>query len=260
MIDRMKMAKQQSSIKHNAEVYNTNIIIVDKPRSTDVLCGRGKICFDHNGNDAFRILIAQHVDSYENAPSKKSKMDVIMQVVDTVISRGGRFLVRNKEKGGGVWMDGGMKQGKKKTGHALRDALRGRVKCISEMRANNNNIMEFAHEPKVSPPLYYKNVIIPEPARIPSFDNHPSFSSDEDISSDPPDDLEPAKLSMKLEPERQWRRNSEVDNEFKQELLDFFTSTDAKEEPTTADDAEIATNTTLSRKRKKDIVKLEPET
>jgi len=256
------MEKQQSAKHPSHEVFNPNIIIVERPRPTDVLCGRGKICFEHKGNDSFRMLIAQHVDSYENSASKKAKMDVIMQVVDTVITRGGRFLVRDKEKAGGVWIDGGVKQGKKKTGHALRDALRGRVKCISEMRANYS---EFAHEMKNSPPLYYNNFIIPEPARMPSFEEQSScaasFSSDEKkVNRSHQDHTKHDRVAMKLEPERQWRRNSELDKEFKEDLLQFFksNSTDTKEQ---LPNLVLSPNTqaTLSKKKKKEKVKLEPE-
>eukprot|EP00547_Thalassionema_nitzschioides_P017220 CAMPEP_0194242946 /NCGR_PEP_ID=MMETSP0158-20130606/8326_1 /TAXON_ID=33649 /ORGANISM="Thalassionema nitzschioides, Strain L26-B" /LENGTH=242 /DNA_ID=CAMNT_0038978133 /DNA_START=137 /DNA_END=865 /DNA_ORIENTATION=- len=241
MINCTKMEKQQSAKHPSHEVFNPNIIIVERPRPTDVLCGRGKICFEHKGNDSFRMLIAQHVDSYENSASKKAKMDVIMQVVDTVITRGGRFLVRDKEKAGGVWIDGGVKQGKKKTGHALRDALRGRVKCISEMRAN------------------YK------PARMPSFEEQSScaasFSSDEKkVNRSHQDHTKHDRVAMKLEPERQWRRNSELDKEFKEDLLQFFksNSTDTKEQ---LPNLVLSPNTqaTLSKKKKKEKVKLEPE-
>jgi len=77
------------------------------------------------------MLIAEHANSYKMAPTKKGKMQVIALVVHIVIAGGGRFLVQNND---GTWVDGGIKQGKRKTGHAFRDSLRGRVKCITEMR------------------------------------------------------------------------------------------------------------------------------
>mmetsp|Transcript_16786 Transcript_16786/g.25369 ORF Transcript_16786/g.25369 Transcript_16786/m.25369 type:complete len:264 (+) Transcript_16786:154-945(+) len=258
MEDEESFKKQQQQHSPDDDICSSSITIVEKPRPDDVLCGRGKACFDHVGNDSFRLLIAQHVDSYENAPSKKAKMDVIMQVVDVVVSRGGRFLLKNNKEKEVVWIDGGVKQGKKKTGHALRDALRGRVKCISELRAHHNHHHSEYHPQdittkKISPPLYYNNVIIPEPARMPSFEEEHSSpysgTSDERIMNNPRPDV-----AMKFEPERQWRRNSEIDNEFKQDLLQFFTSTDGKEQvPSSQNPA------TLSKKRKKDIVKMEPE-
>ena len=114
----------------------TSHITIDNPKTVDVLCGRGKMCFRHEGNDRFRMLIAEHADTYKMASTKRVKIRVVELVVDIVIARGGRFLVRNNN-GTTTWIDGGRKQGKKKTGHAFRDALRGRVKCITEMRKVN---------------------------------------------------------------------------------------------------------------------------
>jgi hypothetical protein len=95
-------------------------------RTDDVLCGKSSVCFQHEGNERFRQLIAKYAQSYELAITKKSKMAVVMNVVNTVLARGGRFLVSNEENG--AWMDGGVKQGKKKAGFAFRDAARGRTK------------------------------------------------------------------------------------------------------------------------------------
>jgi hypothetical protein len=98
------------------------------PSENDVLCGRGKYSFHHNGNKQFRVLIAEHVENYRMAGTKKLKMGVVSMVVDTVLSRGGHFLIQDAQ---GFWRDGGKNHGKKKTGNALRDAQRGRIKCLS---------------------------------------------------------------------------------------------------------------------------------
>ena len=129
------MISNQSQLQSPQAVIDSTInITIDSPKSVDVLCGRGKICFHHEGNDRFRMLIAEHANTYKMAPSKKSKMQAVMLTIDIVIARGGRFLIRSMD---GSWVDGGKKQGKKKTGRAFRDALRGRVKCITQLRENN---------------------------------------------------------------------------------------------------------------------------
>ena len=83
------------------------------------------------GNDLFRMLIAEHADTYKMAPNKIAKMHIVALVVDIVIASGSRFLVQNND--GTTWFDGGRKQGKKETRHAFRNELRGREKC-TEMR------------------------------------------------------------------------------------------------------------------------------
>lgn len=104
--------------------------VISEPEEADVLCGRGENSFRHFGNYQFRQLIVQHANSYKMAVTKKDKTQVVMLVADTIIARGGRFLVRSDD--GKTWVDGGRKQGKIKAGHAFRDALRGRVKSLAQ--------------------------------------------------------------------------------------------------------------------------------
>jgi len=139
----------ETNIVGTATTSNSNndlVVVVEKPKSIDVLCGRGKICFDHKGNDKFRELIAKYANPYQKATTKKAKMQVIMNVVNIVTSNGGRFLLKNKEEVDQPWIDGGIKQGKKKTGHALRDALRGRVKCITRKMMMGKRLLAPAHQ------------------------------------------------------------------------------------------------------------------
>lgn len=116
-----------------------NYQILDKPTPNDVLCGRGKSTFQHEGNQRFRNLIAEHAVTYKMALTKKQKMQVVLLITDIVIARGGRFLICTS---GNSWVDGGRQQGKKKTGHSFRDALRGRVKCIQESMRERGDHLE----------------------------------------------------------------------------------------------------------------------
>ena len=170
------------------------------PRAVDVLCGRGKMCFHHEGNDSFRMLIAEHVDTYKLAPTKKLKMQVVARVVDIVVSRGGRFMIQNKD---GSWVDGGEKQGKKKTGHAMRDALRGRVKCITQMRESNALAVGNFNED--------------------SSHSSCSLHSSEEFDLDSSDWLNKMESMnpSNFEPSKDWM-HSKVDNEIANDLLSFF--------------------------------------
>lgn len=110
---------------------------VDRPEPVDVLCGRGKNSFRHAGNGHFRHLIVEHASSYRKASTKRDKTAVVMLVAETIIARGGRFLVRNKVDDS--WRDGGLQQGQRKVGNAFRDALRGRVKCLAVQDKRNRH-------------------------------------------------------------------------------------------------------------------------
>lgn len=206
--------------------------LIMKPKPNDVLCGRGKTCFEHEGNDAFRKVVARHVDAYNMAPTKKAKMQVVVRVVDIVISQGGRFLVRHR--GGGsphyCWMDGGCKQGKKKAGHALRDALRGRVKCVEKLRRESNASPTMLPKPTLD---YSTSGEFTSDSSLDSQDDNDAFFYEclDSLNSDEfrlkCDDLKfdneenSMELESSLEPEKEWRK-SKLQSEMAHDLLDFF--------------------------------------
>lgn len=130
-----------TSTTNKAEVSTTTApVTVDHPEPNDVLCGRGKNSFRHRGNYYFRHLIVQYASSYKMAGTKKQKGEVVMLVARAVVARGGRFLVRMKgDDNGKAWRDGGLQQGQKKAGHAFRDAVRGRVKCLQSQYSSTRN-------------------------------------------------------------------------------------------------------------------------
>lgn len=117
-----------------------------------------------------------------------------MLITDIVIARGGRFLVQIERDGS--WNDGGKKVGKKKVGHALRDALRGRVKCMSKILANKRRA---EHSDDWSDTR--------------SDHSDESRLESNDVSSIP--DL------LMVEPSKDWM-NQEMDSSVADDLLSFF--------------------------------------
>jgi len=207
------------------EGSHIGLAVVKTPKPADVLCGRGKMALDHIGNDCFRVLISRAVNAYQAAPTKKSKTHVIHKIVDTVHARGGRFLIHKN----GQWIDGGVEQGKRKTGYALRDAARGRVKCIFEPAP----IAKFENqEPSIQTdnmrdgwstldpdfPSVVNNAIPEQPL---------SFMSPQPFLAKS-DDFLPRRVKIEAEPERDWR-NSKLDKGLADDLVDFFV--DEKGEP-----------------------------
>lgn len=176
---------------------------VANPTQLDVLCGRGKQCFHHEGNNRFRMLIAENADTYKFAPTKKDKMQCIRLTAETIIARGGRFLVQNKN---GSWIDGGMAVGRKKTGHAFRDALRGRVKCITKMREDN------ALRASMSAKADDSSEASPYSESSEEFEVLESGHSELTGSAPPNSRIEPAKDWM----------NTTIDNDVATDLFNFF--------------------------------------
>lgn len=203
----LQMAIQQQTrrelVSSNLDTTAKDTMMISTPTEVDVLCGRGKTCFHHEGNDQFRILIAEHADTYQMATTKKAKMQVVMLIVDIVVARGGRFLIKGEN--GQTWIDGGQKQGKKKTGHAFRDALRGRVKCITQMRKQN------AYRAMLS-------------ATDDSSHSSSSYGeSSDELDWDSSDDFNPTPMrpNFNIEPSNDWK-TSKIDSGMANDLLDFF--------------------------------------
>lgn len=93
-----------------------------QPTEDDVICGRGKKCYAHIGNDRFRQRVTGMLDDYRKAKSKLDKSKVLSDVVEQVRAnspRGG--FVKQDSKG--RWFEVGDFLAREKTSQAFRDAL-----------------------------------------------------------------------------------------------------------------------------------------
>ena len=96
------------------------------PSELDVLCGRGRVSFDHSGTRRFRRIVASHIQDYLVA-NRKQKTIIVRTILYEVVGRGGKFLKRIGNEG---WYDAGLRAGREKAGHALRDAANRRTRGI----------------------------------------------------------------------------------------------------------------------------------
>jgi hypothetical protein len=98
-----------------------------EPGPDDVICGRGKKCYNHIGNERFRLRVLTYLDEYSAAKSKLDKSGVLSKVVDAVRqqSPSGGF-VKQDEKG--RWHEVGDFLAREKTSQSFRDALHDRYK------------------------------------------------------------------------------------------------------------------------------------
>ncbi|CAB9517741.1 Nitrilase family, member 2 [Seminavis robusta] len=65
------------------------------PNEIHVICGRGKKIFEHKGNERFRNLIKEHLESYKAAHSKVQKTVIVSAVYDTQTEGEGAFVKHN---------------------------------------------------------------------------------------------------------------------------------------------------------------------
>jgi len=100
------------------------------PGKDDVICGRGKKCYNHIGNNRFRERVERTLDEYRKAHTKLDKSNVLNKVIDEVraASGVGGFV---KQDSAGCWYEVGDFLAREKTSQAFRDALSESYKSSS---------------------------------------------------------------------------------------------------------------------------------
>jgi hypothetical protein len=98
-----------------------------EPGPDDVICGRGKKCYNHIGNERFRHRVLTFLEEYSLAKSKLDKSGVLSKVVDEVRqqSPNGGFVKQDEY---GKWHEVGDFLAREKTSQSFRDALHERYK------------------------------------------------------------------------------------------------------------------------------------
>ncbi|CAB9517906.1 expressed unknown protein [Seminavis robusta] len=120
---------------HHAAVQHTpgNLPLVAQPGRYDILCGRGKVCVDNEGNQLYRTVIESFRDQYAQALTKYDKSQVIRNgVYQYLKSVPCRFLRYNKKQQ--AWEELSADIIHDKIGHALRFANREKRKGSTSPR------------------------------------------------------------------------------------------------------------------------------
>jgi hypothetical protein len=103
-------------------------------RHHDVVCGREKLCYSHPGNRAFRDLVRARSRRYKEATRRNDKTDIAQEIAWEVERRGGRFLQRSSDVGGGGgWVPVDPDKVHDKISHALRIAIKSSSKQRSRL-------------------------------------------------------------------------------------------------------------------------------
>mmetsp|Transcript_18950 Transcript_18950/g.31397 ORF Transcript_18950/g.31397 Transcript_18950/m.31397 type:complete len:278 (+) Transcript_18950:26-859(+) len=115
------------SSKEDAKTQPVGLVPTDK----DVLLGRGRTNFFHQGNVRFREIVGSKLNVYLCATSKSHKSEIVRAIADEVLADA-RFL---KQHGANTftWYDAGIKAARAKVGHALRDASSDKSRSIKKI-------------------------------------------------------------------------------------------------------------------------------
>ena len=113
------------------------------PTENSVVCGRGKKCYSHIGNELFKTKVEKVLDEYSRAKTKLDKSGVLNQVVAEVrrTKPGGGFV---KQDDSGRWYEVGDFLAREKTSQAFRDALHERYKSSNvSKKKRRKEVMRF---------------------------------------------------------------------------------------------------------------------
>ena len=104
----------------------------------DIICGRGRGSFLHEGNKVYLSLLRENINAYLVATKRVEKAIVISGMVSSLMERGFRFL-RQDEKTGG-WYELNNAEAYERTAHAIRDLIRkqkGRRKSRKDSKSTS---------------------------------------------------------------------------------------------------------------------------
>mmetsp|Transcript_1079 Transcript_1079/g.2288 ORF Transcript_1079/g.2288 Transcript_1079/m.2288 type:complete len:281 (-) Transcript_1079:100-942(-) len=111
-----------------------------EPTQYDVLCGRGKKCFVHAGNQTMRDLVQAHLPKYSVATCKMEKGHIISLVYEEICDQAGigGFIKKDDE---GRWYDVGEFLAREKVSQAFRDALQDKYKSSTASKKKRRELL-----------------------------------------------------------------------------------------------------------------------
>lgn len=83
-----------------ATAASANNELVTNVGANDVLMGRGAPSTEYEGNVRFRNLVLERREEYMSVDKRKDKHRIAREIVRTIRSRGGRFLLRDANERG----------------------------------------------------------------------------------------------------------------------------------------------------------------
>lgn len=99
------------------------------PSANDVMCGRGKKCYEHN--EQFRAIINTKLAEYSSAPSKPEKSRIVSSVFDE-ITKDGHFIRKDTKTKGWVSVPEGT--AREKISQGFRDCLTDQYRSSKDCR------------------------------------------------------------------------------------------------------------------------------
>ena len=128
VVDAMQACEKNSSAKDDSAHTMRFLPEGYKPGDHDVLCGRGRKCFNHAGNVKFRAIVQSFLPQYNKAIAKLEKSYILSDVVEQVRKNSGQGGFIKKDPNTGRWYEVGDFLAREKTSQAFRDVLHDKYK------------------------------------------------------------------------------------------------------------------------------------
>lgn len=110
------------------------------PGDYDVICGKGKGCFNHQGNKNFRKIVGLFLESYSEASSKLEKSAIVSAIIQTVRSQSGEGGFVKKDSSTGLWVEVGDHLAREKVGQTIRDALHFQYRSSTKAKKKRRQV------------------------------------------------------------------------------------------------------------------------
>jgi hypothetical protein len=107
------------------------------PSNYSVVCGRGKISFNHVGNRRFRSLARKFIERYSHA-ERRAKSAIVSEIIAVIHQAGGMFCKYQK----GKWVEVGDHQAREKVSSLLRDLLHTQYRSSAKAKVGRRWSMQ----------------------------------------------------------------------------------------------------------------------
>lgn len=129
------------------------------PGGKDILCGRGNVFSNHDGNRYFGKIIRANLRSYRDAANRPEKIKVVDDILREIRMYGARFAKLDSETQ--RWYELSDVQAHQKIGHAIRDTIRllkDKSKSVTKPKAKQSKITKRQRQASI---LKLKNALLP---------------------------------------------------------------------------------------------------
>lgn len=139
------------------------------PGTKDILCGRGNVFSNHEGNRCFGRVIRANLKEYMNASSRPKKIVVVNNILQDIRSDGIRFAKLDSETK--RWYELSDVLAHQKIGHAIRDTIRLLKDKTKNTKATTTNLPKFPNRKRKMSALKQRNVQPSSDIRIKELDD-----------------------------------------------------------------------------------------